>query len=116
MFRLQNHIPNMNITKFQDAYQEKLTITEDEEKLMILMYRFIRKTGNNLQKQQMVYYASVHQFIPTTFSSTSVKTSMTSWPLTVWDIVSNLNLHVKKSFYEQLSKHKENKIKAFNTY
>ena len=35
---------------------------------------------------------------------------MTSWPPTVSDIVSNLNLHVKKSFYEQLSKHKDNKI------
>ena len=35
---------------------------------------------------------------------------MTSWPATVWDIVSNLNLHVKKSFYEQLSKHRDNEI------
>ena len=35
---------------------------------------------------------------------------MTSWPPTVWDIVSNLNLHVKKSFCEQLSKHRDNKI------
>ena len=39
------------------------------------------------------------QFIPTTFSSTSVTTPMTSCPHTVWDIVSNLNLHVKESFY-----------------
>ena len=35
---------------------------------------------------------------------------MTSWPATVWDIVSNLNLHVKKSFYDQLSKHRDNEI------
>ena len=35
---------------------------------------------------------------------------MISWPPTVWDIVSNLNLHAKKSFYEQLSKHRDNKI------
>ena len=54
--------------------------------------------------------ASVLQFIPATFPSTSVTTSMISWPPTVWDIVSNLNLHAKKSFYEQLSKHKDNKI------
>ena len=51
--------------------------------------------------------ASVLQFIPTTFSSTSVTTPMTSWPPIVWDIVSNLDLHVKKSFYEQLSKHRD---------
>ena len=49
--------------------------------------------------------ASVLQFIPTNFSSTSVTTPMTSWPPTVWDIVSNLNLLVKKRFYEQLSKY-----------
>ena len=54
--------------------------------------------------------ASVLQFIPTTFSSTTVTTSMTPWPATVWDIVSNLNLHVKESFYEQLSKHRDNEI------
>ena len=35
---------------------------------------------------------------------------MTSSLPTVWDIVSNLNLHVKKSFYEHLSKHRDNKI------
>ena len=53
---------------------------------------------------------SVMQFIPTTFSSTSVITPMPSCPSTVWDIVSNLNLHVKKNLYEQLSKHKGNQI------
>ena len=36
--------------------------------------------------------ASVLQVIPTTFSSNSGTTSMTYWPPTVWDIVSNLNL------------------------
>ena len=35
---------------------------------------------------------------------------MPSCPSTVWDIVSNLNLHVKKNLYEQLSKHKGNQI------
>ena len=35
---------------------------------------------------------------------------MTSWPPTIWDIMPNLNLHVKKSFYELLSKHRDNKI------
>ena len=54
--------------------------------------------------------ASVLQFIPTAFSSTSVTTIMIPWPPTVWYIVSNLNLHVKKSFYEQLWKHRDNKI------
>ena len=44
--------------------------------------------------------ASVLQIIPATFSSTSVTTPMTSWPPTLWDIVSNLNLHVKESFYD----------------
>ena len=53
---------------------------------------------------------SVLPFIPTTFSSTSVTTAITSWPPTVCDIVPNLNLHVKKSFYEQTSKYKDNKI------
>ena len=53
---------------------------------------------------------SVMQFIPTTFSSISVITPMPSCPPTVWDFVSNLNLHVKKNSYEQLSKHKGNQI------
>ena len=35
---------------------------------------------------------------------------MTSRPPTVWDIVSNSNIHVKKSFYEQVSKHRDNQI------
>ena len=50
MFRLQNHILSMNITKLQHTYQEKnLVLTLDH--LMILMYRFVRKTGKNLQMQ-----------------------------------------------------------------
>ena len=52
--------------------------------------------------------ACIFRFIPTTFSSTSVTTLMTSWSSNIWDIVSNLNLHV--IFYEQLSKHRDNKI------
>ena len=53
MSRLQNHIPNMNMTKYQDAYQEKdLVMTLDH--LMSLMYRLVRKIWKNLQKQQMV--------------------------------------------------------------
>ena len=51
--------------------------------------------------------ASVLQFIPTTFistSSTSVTTPMTSWSPAIWNVVSDLNLHVNKFFYEQLSK------------
>ena len=39
----------MNTTKFQVA-QEDLVLMY----LMILMYRFVRKTGKNSQKQQMV--------------------------------------------------------------
>ena len=35
---------------------------------------------------------------------------MTSYPPVFWDIVSNLNLQVKKIFYEQLSKHRDNEI------
>ena len=61
MFRLQNHIPNMNMTKSQDAYQEKdLVLTLDH--LMILMYRFVRKNGKNLQTQQMVLLVSSNLF------------------------------------------------------
>ena len=46
--------------------------------------------------------ASVLQFIPTTFSSTSVTTPMTFWAPTVWNIVSSLNLNIKKSFCQKL--------------
>ena len=63
MFRLQNHIPSMNITKLQHAYQEKnLVLTLDH--LMILMYRFVRKTGKNLQMQQKVLPVSSNLFQP----------------------------------------------------
>ena len=63
MFDLQNHIPNMNITKFQVSHEEKdfvLTLGH----LMILMYRFVRKTEKNLQKQQMVLPVSSNLFQP----------------------------------------------------
>ena len=47
MFCLQNHIPNMNTTKSLHAYLKKdLALTLDH--LMIMMYRFVKKTGNNL--------------------------------------------------------------------
>ena len=35
---------------------------------------------------------------------------MTSSPPPVWDIMSNLNLHVKRSFYEKLSRVRDNTI------
>ena len=74
MLRLQNHIPNM--TKSQYAYLEKdLVLTLDH--LMILMFCFVRKTGKNLQKQQMVLPVTSNLFQPL-FSSTPVSTSMTS--------------------------------------
>ena len=61
MFRLQYQIPNMNMTKYQDAYQEKdLLLTFDH--LMILMYRLVRKIGKNLQKKQIVLPVSSNLF------------------------------------------------------
>ena len=63
MFHLQNQIPNMNMTKYQDAYQEKeLLLTFDH--LMILMYRLVRKIGKNLQKKQIVLPVSSNLFQP----------------------------------------------------
>ena len=63
MIRLQNHIPNMNMTKFQDAYQEKdLVLTLNH--LMNLMYRFVIKTGKNLRKQQIVLPVPSNLFQP----------------------------------------------------
>ena len=53
MFRLQNHIPNMNMTKLKEAYQEKDPVLTLDH-LMVLMYRFFGKIGKNLPKQQMV--------------------------------------------------------------
>ena len=61
MFRLQNYFPNMNMTKSEDAYQEKdLVLTLNH--LMILMYPFVRKAGKNLQKQEMVLPVSSNLF------------------------------------------------------
>ena len=59
---------------------------------------------NNWEELEKVANGTVNvlQFISTTFSSTSVTTTMTC-PPTVWDTVSNLKLHGKKSFYKQLS-------------
>ena len=63
MFRLQKQIPNMNMTKYQDAYQEKdLLLTFDH--LKILMYRLVRKIGKNLQKKQIVLPVSSNLFQP----------------------------------------------------
>ena len=79
MLRLQNHIPNMNMTKSQYAYLEKdLVLTFDH--LMILMFCFARKIGKNLQKQQMVLLVTSNLFQPLFFKYV--------WD-TVWDIVSN---------------------------
>ena len=61
MFRLQNYFPNMNMTKSEDAYQEKdLVLTLYH--LMILMHPFVRKAGKNLQKQEMVLPVSSNLF------------------------------------------------------
>ena len=47
---LQNHMPNMNATKFQNPYQEKdLAFIIDY--LIILISRLDRKTGKNWLKQ-----------------------------------------------------------------
>ena len=50
---LANHIPNMNMIKLKEAYQEKDPVLTLDH-LMVLMYRFFRKIGKNLPKQQMV--------------------------------------------------------------
>ena len=99
IYRLQNHTPNVNMTKVQVAHQETdLALTLSH--LMIVMYRFVRKTEKTMGKQQMVLPVSSNLFQPLfTFPSTSVTTLATSCPPTGWDIVSNLNLHTKKFFW-----------------
>ena len=107
MSRLQNHIPNMNMTKYQDAYQEKdLVLTLDH--LMSLMYRFVRKIWKNLQKQQMVLpvfsnlsqplfqvlLSQHHDFLASYYLVYCVKFKFTC----------------KEKFFEQLPKHRDNKI------
>ena len=55
--------PEYEYDKIPSAYQEKdLVLTLDH--LMILMYRFVRKIGKNLQKQQMVLPVSSNLFQP----------------------------------------------------
>ena len=50
---LLNQIWNINMTKYQNAYQEKdLVLTLDH--LMIRMCHFVRKIGKNLEKQGIV--------------------------------------------------------------
>ena len=44
------------------------------------------------------------------FTSTLFQLLLSQHPCILWDIVSNLNLHAKKSFHEQLSKHRDNQI------
>lgn len=61
IFCLQNHIPNMNMKKIEIAYQEKYLILNLDE-IMILMYSFVRKTGNNFEKQQKVLPLSSNLF------------------------------------------------------
>ena len=85
MSHLKNHNPNINTKKFQDAYHEK-DIVLIFDYLMIQMYAFVRKTGKNRQKATKGT-ASVLQFLPTHFPSTSVTTPMPSCRPTVWDIV-----------------------------
>ena len=63
MFRLQKPHPNMNMTKFQVSYQEKDLVLILNH-LMILMNRFVRKTGKNLKKQQKVLPVSSNLFQP----------------------------------------------------
>ena len=96
IYRLQNHTPNVNMTKFQVAHQETdLALTLNH--LMIVIYRFVRKTEKTVRKQQMVLPVSSNLFQPLfTFPSTSVTTLATSCLPAGWDIVSNLNLHIKK--------------------
>ena len=110
MFRLQNHIPNMN-TKYDKIprflLRKRSRFDPGSPHDFDVSFRY--KDWEELAKATNGA-ANVLQFIPATFSSTSDTTAMTSWPTTVWHIVSNLNLHVKKNFYKQISKHKDNKI------
>ena len=73
-----------------------------------------RNVNINITKKILFCFGlfQISQFIPTTFSSTSSHNThvFLSSYCTVWDIASNLNLHVKKSFYEQFLKHKDNQI------
>ena len=63
MFRLQNHIRNLNTTKLQVAYQEKNLILTFNH-LINVMYHLVRKTGRNLQKQQKLLPVSSNLFQP----------------------------------------------------
>ena len=63
MFRLQKAHPNMNMTKFQVSNQENDLVLALNH-LMILMNRFVRKTGKNLKKQQKVLPVSSNLFQP----------------------------------------------------
>ena len=84
-------------TKLQDAYQENILF-------MILDVWLCQKGWGNLQKQQMVLPVSCN-LLPPLF-----QLLLSQHPCILWDIVSNLNLHVKKSFHEQISKHRDNQI------
>ena len=70
------------------------------DRFMILMYCFIRRIGKNFQKQQMARPVSSNLFQTLLFQLQVlfVTTPMTSWPPALWNIVSNLNLHVNKFF------------------
>ena len=110
MFCLQNYIQIWIWQKTKMLIKKKVLFWPSLTSWFWSDVSFCQKDWEELTAKATNDTASVLQFIPTTFSSTSVTTPMTSWPPTVWDIVSNLNLHVKKSFYEQLSKHRDNKI------
>ena len=73
MFCLQNHIPKTDM---------QISILRFSRK----KYCFVRRTEKKLQKATKGT-ASVLQFIPTTFSSTSVTTPMTPYHPTVWDSI-----------------------------
>ena len=96
MFHLQNHILNTNRIKFQFAYQEKKS-GFDSRSPHDFDVSFWQKDWEELAKATEGT-ASVLQFIPITFSSISVTTSMTSCPPTVWDFPPNLNLQCKEKF------------------
>ena len=89
-----NKIGNVSFKKPQPKYQYKKIPRCLAEKglvlifdyVMIQMYAFVKNTGKNLQKATKGT-ASVLQFLPTHFPSTSVTTPMPSCRPTVWDIV-----------------------------
>ena len=85
MSRLKNHNPNINRKKNPRCLSRKRSRSD-----LRLPYdsnvSFCQKDWEELAKATKGT-ASVLQFLPTTFPSTSVTTPMPSCRLTVWDIV-----------------------------